>query len=260
MPSQKDRSHLTDRAHRLLDFLLAFRHPPVAAALAPLGFDDDELLHGWRLLRALGGEALLPFVPPTPPDAAGALEAWAGRWLPVIDASLAYAHPAVHARVLRSAQGRRSTGRRSTTRGGSAGPLRSVPGVIAQVRALAKTRGEARTARALLQKRGLDEAVLAEGEALVAAVQAPPPLPPAPFDDDARRAALRAAEDTAWRWYLQWSAIARAQLDDRAVLRLLGFAPRGRPRGSSKEPPPTADPASAASTSAASPAREGPAR
>lgn len=82
MVFRKDRSRLGDRAHRLLDFLLALRHPPVAAALAPLGFDDAELLRGWRLLRALGGETLLPFAPPAPPDAGGALEAWASRWLP----------------------------------------------------------------------------------------------------------------------------------------------------------------------------------
>src|SRR5690606_27889066 len=39
------------------------------------------------------------------------------------------------------------------------------------------------------------------------------------------------AAEAMWAWYLEWSAIARAAIKNRTLLRALGFPPRRRPVG-----------------------------
>ena len=89
---------------------------------------------------------------------------------------------------------------------------------VERLRALReKTDEESRAAIALLAERGLTDEVDRAVEALLA--QAMVPARPA----EAHRADALEAETAMWRFYIEWSRIARTVVKERALRRALGF-------------------------------------
>ena len=197
------------KANRVLKFMLGMRHRQVTSAMAVHGFTPEELDNGWELLRELVGDRLgYSAADRGTADAITALDAWENRWFPIIRASLDRHFPEVAERVffnLRQTEGPQV--------------VVGVDTLLRRIR-VAGTEAGGEAVLDLLARRGLDEAELRRVEGLVAQL--------AGFLDpgeptEAESAAMRDAEDRLWAWYREWSTIARAVVDDRRLLRAMGF-------------------------------------
>lgn len=203
-----------EKASRALEFLMGLREPIVSEALVAHGFTDADRDEGYALLNALTA-GRLGTSPGAPRDASALerLDAWENLWFPIAEVTLRTRAPQVHANVflnLRQASGDEV--------------VVSVTTLLERIAAL-RTDGSAESASALglLAKRGLDDARLAEGRALLDAAKAAiVPKPVSKVDP----ATVEAAEKALWTWYLEWSGIARATIHDRRALRALGFGGR----------------------------------
>jgi hypothetical protein len=198
----------TQKAERILAFLLGLRNVKAIEPMMQHGFDQADVDEGWRLLR---GMATYPFEQAKQPvavDYVAMVDAWENHWFQIIEACLARRFPEVRDRVF--ANLRQVSGPRV---------LRSVRTLLERVEALRAGPAQAREAFALLQMRGVTDAMLVEVKAMLDAAERPPPArtaaPP--------RIDQRAAEGAAWAWYLEWSAIAQKAVSDRRVLRELGY-------------------------------------
>jgi hypothetical protein len=200
------------KADRVLTFLMGLRNLKALEPMALRGLSPADIDEGWRLLR---GMATYPFEQAKRKaavtiDYVAAVDAWENHWFGIIDASLTRSFPEIRAQVF--------LGLRQTS---GPGVLVSVRTLIGRIEAL-RTAGasqQAREAFALLQRRGLDDGELSEVRALLdAAAQHPVGRQASPPPVD-----TRAAEDAAWAWYLEWSAIARRAISDRRILRELGY-------------------------------------
>jgi len=174
------------------------------------GFTQADMDEGWRLFQAATGTKLAkPRYQPPDPTVLARLDEWENRWYPIVQATLERHLPDVAERVfLNLAQ---ASGVEVTV---------SVSALVGRLRQLERDDTErSREARALLAKRGLSEAVLAEPEALLSRFQTlPEPAPEEPAEED-----RSAAEDAMWAWYLEWSTVARQAITERSLLRSLGF-------------------------------------
>lgn len=201
------------KAERILTFLMGMRNLKALEPMALHGLGPADIEEGWRLLR---GMASYPFEQtkqkgPVSVDYVAAVDAWENHWFGIIDASLTRTFPEVREQVF---LGLRQTSGRAV--------LLSVSLLVQRIQSLRAPRASKREreAFALLQRRGLDDAELAEVGALLEAaaqVSADAPKKPTP------RAGPPAGEAAAWAWYLEWSAIARRAIADRRMLRELGF-------------------------------------
>ncbi|MEM9491885.1 MAG: hypothetical protein AAGC55_22255 [Myxococcota bacterium] len=226
-----------DKVDRVVKFLMGLRDRRVATVLAKHGFSQDELDNGWRLLRAVVGEKLdIPLAGTIDKGVLGQLDAWENRWFPIVRASLTHRFPSIGERVFMNL---------SQTAGNEV--IVSVSTLIERVEALASGTGEDQAARALLAQRGLDDAAIAAARDLLDTLGTVEAAEPG--DSDAVVAQEMQAEEAMWGWYLEWSAIARATISDRRLLRLLGFGGRRRSAGQS-----SANDADAVGSDAASPA------
>ncbi|MEO0326233.1 MAG: hypothetical protein AAF447_25015 [Myxococcota bacterium] len=208
-----------DKADRVLKFLLSMNNAHVSRALVQHGFTERDADEGWNRLRALSDGRLdraLPRV--ASPEELGRLDQWENRWFPIARATLQYAYPELEAFVFQNL--RQTSGSQVVF---------SVQKFIERVRALEtdpEVGDDGAAARALLVERGLDDEELAFADALVTKLRiVAEPADTAPAVDRER---LEAAEEAVWRWYLQWSAIARAVISDKRLLRLMGFRRTGR--------------------------------
>ncbi|MCA9710767.1 MAG: hypothetical protein KDK70_33305 [Myxococcales bacterium] len=216
-----------DKAERVLELLLGLRNKKIASALASRGFGKDDLEEGFALLRGLT-DVSLAVLPPTSPDPAVVteLDRWENTWFPVANATLLRHYPDVHAPVFLHL---------SQTEGSAV--VISVSTLLDRLAALTDPEAgygpDGEDARALLERRGLTPAVVAEAEELlerVGSLEAPPVELPDLEEENAR---LAAAEEAMWAWYLEWSEIARSAIKDRSLLRRLGFLSRRRRSASS---------------------------
>ena len=186
-----------DKADRVLKFLLSMSNAHVSRALVQHGFTERDADEGWNRLRALSDGRLDRAVPRgASPEELVRLDRWENRWFPIARATLQYAYPAVEAYVFQN--------------------LRQTSGsqVVFSVQKFIERETDPEVgddggaARALLMERGLDDEELAFADALVTKLRmVAEPAEAAPAVDRER---LEAAEEAVWRWYLQWSAIARA--------------------------------------------------
>jgi len=165
---------------------------------------------GWRLLQAgTSTELGLSRYQPPDPTALARLDEWESRWYAIVRATLGRHLPDVAESVfLDLAQA-----------AGAEVPV-SLAALVGRLRHLERDDTErTRQASALLAKRGLTEAVLAEPEALLSRFQTlPEPAPEEPEEED-----HSAAEDATWAWSPEWSAIARQAIAERSLLSSLGF-------------------------------------
>ncbi|UJR78462.1 hypothetical protein [Sandaracinus amylolyticus] len=218
------------KASRVLRLLMGLRNPRIAAALQRHGFDDADLARGLSLLGRLtqGRLAVAPVPVSTDPRVVVELDAWENKWFPICEVVLRNHAPEAHERVFLNL---------SQTTGPEV--IVSVGTFVERVTALPRPRTdgglgrEGRSARDLLAKRGLTDAVIDDARALLARVErierteeAASPRSP---EDDAL------AERDLWAWYLEWSTIARAVITDGRLLRQLGFGGRARPSDAEHE-------------------------
>lgn len=209
------------KAQRVLELLIGLGHPQVRDALARHGFTEADLDDGWARLRALSSvtNLLAPELPSA--QLVADLDGWENRWFPIVEVVLRTHHPRARELVFHNLR---------QTEGSEV--VVSVAILLDRIEALPRPPAEGglgeegRRARALLRTRGLTDEVTGSARALLARVGAPPPT-----GDRARasREARAAAEQHLWSWYLEWSAIARAAIQDRRLLASLGFRRRGKP-------------------------------
>lgn len=209
------------KAQRVVRFLLGIRRPRVVAALGSYGFSQATLDEGWTLLRGLVGERLA--VPAAPvvvdPSLIDRLDEWENKWFVIAEATLGRHHPEVRDAVFLNLS--RTTGPEVTV---------SVGTFLQRLSALAEGSAEDQVARALLDERGLNADEVGKAreilDTLGAAEEAKPPVVDA--------AAIAAAEQAMWDWYLEWSAIAQLAIKDGRLLRALGYR-RGSDRAEAEE-------------------------
>ena len=198
------------KAQRVIRFLLGMRRPRIAGALFSYGFTQETLDEGWTLLRSLVGEKLATPAPPSAPDPAllQRLDDWENKWFVVAEASLKRHHPEVRDVLFLNLS--RTSGPEVAV---------SVNTLLQRFEALAAGSADEQAAHALLVSRGLSQDVVAEAKAMLEEVGAIADAP-VPLVDEA---AIAAAEDAMWAWYLEWGAIARLAINDGRLLRLLGY-------------------------------------
>ncbi len=196
---------------RMLKFLRGIRIPRVAGALSAHGFDQPDLDEGWDLLRLASGARLnVPTVVPFKSDVYDQLDGLENMWFPICQATLERKYPAVHNAVFLNL--RQTSGLEVSISMGT---------FVERIRKLETSKQKAdKDARAVLERRGLTEAVLSQAEALLAQLKIKPDAPPqkAPSAAD-----IAEAEAAMWAWYKEWSVIARQAVHDRRLLRSLGF-------------------------------------
>jgi len=211
---------ISDKATRVMRFLVGLRNPAVATALASYGFTEEDMAEGWGLVHGLG-KGKLAILPAQPRDMEVLLklDAWENHWFPVSSASLERRFPAVFARLflnLQQAEG---------------------PQVAVTVRTFvdrydeltapnSKYGPDGAKAKELLAARGVTPAVVEEARNLLSQLTkvAVSPISQAAITE--QEAELARAEDALWAWYLEWSKVARVAIKQRQLLRQLGFLTR----------------------------------
>ena len=193
------RGSMTQKMQTVTTFLIGLRHRPIRLALAPHGLTREEIERGWRFMAELGDDGRFDEGPSTAPLIAE-LDAWENLWFPITDATLSARLPAAHAVVFKNL--RQSTG------------IEVVVGVRTFLDRIEMLEAEGRQ---LLIERGLTSARLDEARALLARIERADSTALPPIDDAA------IGEDAMWRWYKEWSAVARAVITDRRQLTALGF-------------------------------------
>jgi len=215
----------TDRTQRVLLLLLGLRYREVLKPLVVHGFDEAELARGWALLSRLTDGVFTNLPEAEDPPLLAMLDQWENRWYPIADLALRLYFPEAHEHVFRNLR-----------QGDGKEVLVTVQVLLTRLDRLPlpKTRGGlgklGREARAHLAKRGLNAATMDEARGILAQLQTlPEGRPTVPFLSNEE------AERELWRWYLEWSAIARANIKERRLLRALGFL-RGAKKDSEEEP------------------------
>lgn len=161
--------------------------------------------------------------PPVPePDAFEQLLAWERDWMPIARASLKRHFPNLHQQLVVAGY--------PSDRGAK---LLAVDAFLRMLDRVERT-AEGRKIRALLERRGLRQAVVDAGRAFVAGAKGLGRPPSAGLADD--RSDWQARETALWDWYLEWGSIAWQKIKDRNLLRQLGFLAPARSARASGEP------------------------
>ena len=224
---------LGEKAQRALRLLIGLRNPRIHSALAVYGFTDADLNEGWNLLQALGrGKLSVTAIPVTNIEAIQQLDLWENRWFPIAMASLSRRYPAVHARVFLNL---------SQTEGPEVAV--SVRTFVERYDALTDPQSphgpEGIKAKELLQARGLTADTVSEARTLLDALSKVATAA-TPLSTEEMRTDLARAEDALWAWYLEWSQVARTAVQQRALLKQLGFLSERAP--AEEDVPPVAVP------------------
>lgn len=212
------RSTIGQKATRTLQLMLALRNPNIARQLARHGFTEADLEKGMSLLFALtrGRLGEPPKVVGPDPQLVRELDAWENKWLPIVSAVLAANHPEAREAVFLNL---------SQTSGAEV--VVSVGTFLDRLEQLPRSEEEGglgrdgKAARDLLARRGLTREVAAQARDMIARV--PTIAASEEIASDERSEADIEAERQLWNWYLEWSAIARAVITDRRLLRQMGF-------------------------------------
>lgn len=203
---------LSEKSLRTLQFLQSLSLRRVSSAMSTIGFEEADLEEGWTLLRQVRSVRFSKQAPPLDPNHVRLIDAWENRWFPVAFASLKRRFPEIHAALFLNL---------GQVDGIEA--INSVDLFVERYSALAAAGDDtSKEAVAVLAKRGLTPAVIAEAEALLSKVTSiDGSVTNEPTADD--KAAEAEREAAMWAWYLEWTALARTVITDRRLLRQMGF-------------------------------------
>jgi hypothetical protein len=209
------RLSLGDKATRVLKMLMGMRNARVTAALAAHGLTDADLQEGWKVLQGVSREKLDGYSGFVDAGLVDRLDAWENRWFPIASATLERRFPAVHAQLFN---------RLSQTSGPAVAV--SVGTFIARFDEMAAGGGsygeEGAAAKGVLETRGLTPSVLDQARTMletVGSIEAHASV--TTVEENA--AQLAKAEERLWGWYLEWSQIARIAVNQRVLLKQMGF-------------------------------------
>jgi hypothetical protein len=197
---------------RVVYLMRGLNNPRVGRRMLRHGFTQADLEEGWRLfMEAVGSKLSIARHLPPDPGLFERLDAWENYWFPVVFATLQRHYPEICDEVFLNLK---------QTEGVEVAI--TVGTLVRRVREMQRRDAEEQQAAAqLLEKRGLDEETLAQAEAMLGELRTDPEaLEPAPTVDQA------AAVEAMWAWYLEWSSIARQAIQNRNLLRALGFLRR----------------------------------
>lgn len=209
------KTRVGQKPDRVFKFLMGLRHPKVARAMKSFGFSDANLQDGWKRLEAAAELAMVEEPGASPnPKVVQELNDFENVWFAVAKATLKGNFPDVHDALF--AKLSQASGRDVAL---TVGPF------VKRIREMEAAEGsfahQGTEARALLAERGLTEEIVAKAEELIAQVKITIKV------DDSEWLAKKEAEAKAvqylWDWYLEWSAIARVAVKNRAHLRSMGF-------------------------------------
>lgn len=216
----------TDKCIRVLLLLLGLRERRIAAALAAHGFDAAQLARGWFLLSQMTAGRLDSIPTLADPRLLRELDAWENKWFPIIEVVLRTHFPEIRRALFRNIA--QTEGHKVVI---SVGTLLERIGKMGRSAEDGGFGEEGQRARDRLEARGLTPEVVAEAEGLLAALRTIEPLD----EEDDDPAGHEQAEKELWRWYLEWSGIARSVIRERRLLRALGFRRGSKRKGSAEE-------------------------
>jgi hypothetical protein len=221
-----------EKAQRILKFLLGLKHPRARSAMARYGFGRAEIEEGWRLLQALGYSRVERILTGAKDlSVIERLDAWENEWYPIISGALERHHPAVHERFFLNL---------SQTEGPEVAV--SVQTMVVRLDEMENSEGiygaEGPKARKLLESRGLTPAVVNEARTTLATLPDETPQANDMLSLEEEAAQNQAAEEAAWKWYREWSPVARVAVKNRTLLRQMGFLERTRGEAEEETPPP----------------------
>ena len=207
-----------EKIKRTTKFLTASGEVPIATLLAQRGFSEEDRQEGWALLDAATGRHLaMPEISGTFQtqynQVLNKLDEWENVWFDVADAALGRVAKSAHAKLFQNL---------SKATGGAV--LLTVKSFVGRLREIQGDESEEmQQAAAVLAKRGLNEACIAEAEGLVAEIEnAQPPADP-PTDTTALKIAREQATATMWAWFLDWSKTACTVVKNRNYHVMLGL-------------------------------------
>jgi hypothetical protein len=209
---------IQQKINRIIVFLAALRHTQVTKHLARHGLTPEIVEHGWNLVQRLSPRRASE---PVNSEDIEALDVWEDYWFPIISAVLAAHYPDVHRRIFSD-----------LSRGTGVELIVSVRALLERLDEEAAANG-GQAMRQLLVSRGLTDEVVAEARQLLAGLTTMGAT--VELNPELSAAEREAAADAMWKFYLEWSAIARVAITDRKVLRLLGFLKPNR-RASTEGP------------------------
>jgi len=211
------RRTLSEKALKTTNLLIGMHRPEVAPLLIERGLTNAIIAEGWGLIRAATELRVSSMTSPGSGNrnVVQELQAYENSHLPFIRAVLARAFRAERDHLfngLTPVEGRANTF--------------TVDLLLHRLQAMEN--GEAPfeergpEARAFLRERGLTDEIVAEGVALITALQSMSE----PVANNPSLAELRKAEDAMWAFYKEWAAIVRLTIKDGRLLRLCGFKKR----------------------------------
>jgi len=221
------------KVERVVSFLLGLRDERVAARLVAHGLRDKDVAEGWALLTRTTRVHVegCAWTGREGQDLFAELNAWRQRWLTIASATLARRAPEAHAYLFEplNVKDRGDSMPQVFTFLGRFDELMGDKTVSQWDLPTQKEMGA--RVRTLLAERGFDDKVIAAARELVRRYQH------GFAGEDPEASEFGKAEEEAWAWYLEWSRIARVAIQERALLRQLGFL-----RSSDGEPEPNPTP------------------
>lgn len=202
-----------ERLMRVARFIVGVRHPRVTVAMARYGFTRDDLQEGWRLFHEAGGCLMTPEAREAEHDETlRLLDNWENGWFPIAQAGLQRAFPVVHDVLFKNLS--------QTTGPAVAFSVNSFINRLDLMAAGGEGYGaEGVEARKMLEKRGLTAAVVDEARSMLARLgELPEVVDTSPMAEKAQK-----AEADLWAWFRDWGQVARTAVDDRNLLRILGY-------------------------------------
>lgn len=231
IPANPTLNRIPEKAIRLI--VAVGKLPRVRAAMEAIGFTAVEVDEGLRLIRLVARPEGEGVAPPTGTDtkareAARRLGAEGPSFLRRVVATLERHHAALALEVLACVDA-------------SVSPVVAVFDTLARIEALSTDpRPEAAAALALLESRGLGAATRQELSACVDIVTGRTPADAVPAGDP--RIARQENLVALYRWYQEWSTMAREVVTQRHDLIVLGLAkPRRRAEVAESSSAPLAD-------------------
>ncbi len=204
----------TQKAERVLTFLLGLRNAEISSRMSEAGFSLDDLEDGWSRLRQMARVRLDSFdaLEICDPSILADLTRWQNRWFPVVEVTLSRHHPELAQRVLDG-----------LTQCEGPAVVVSVRRLLNCLQQLMNEPGEeSESAMTHLMNRGITPKIMDQAASLLFAL---PSLDPNTSSHTlTSESATPSAEHELWEWYLKWSAVARHAILESSQLRSLGIS------------------------------------